>query len=89
MHPEIAVRKRRPRREIQQLVAEYANSGMDASEFCDYLRHSNLHVTNQYLQATSKSKRLAQDKLVDGSTPSCRVECCREENQLSSNNKSL
>ena len=31
----------------------------------DYLRHSNLHVTNKYLQATSRSKRLAQDKLVD------------------------
>ena len=31
----------------------------------DYLRHSNLHVTNKYLQATSKTKRLAHDKLVD------------------------
>jgi hypothetical protein len=31
----------------------------------DYLRHSNLHVTNKYLQATSKTKGLAQDKLVD------------------------
>jgi hypothetical protein len=29
------------------------------------LRHSNLHVTNKYLQATSQSKRLAQGKLVD------------------------
>jgi len=35
----------------------------------DYLRHSNLHVTNKYLQATSKTKRLAQDKLVDGILP--------------------
>ena len=26
--------KRRPRSEIRQLVAEFANSGMDASEFC-------------------------------------------------------
>jgi hypothetical protein len=25
----------------------------------DYLRHSNLHVTNKYLQATAESKRLA------------------------------
>jgi hypothetical protein len=33
----------------------------------DYLRHSNLHVTN--LQATSKTKRLAQDKLVDAILP--------------------
>jgi hypothetical protein len=31
----------------------------------DYLRHSNLHVTNKYLQATSKTKRLTHDKLVD------------------------
>ena len=35
----------------------------------DYLRHSNLNVTNQYLQATSKTKRLAQDKLVDAILP--------------------
>ncbi len=35
----------------------------------DYLRHSNLHVTNKYLQATSRSKRLAQDKLVDAILP--------------------
>ncbi len=34
----------------------------------DYLCHSNLNVTNQYLQATSK--RLAQDKLVDAILPS-------------------
>src|ERR1700732_3072652 len=34
-----------------------------------YLRHSNLHVTNKYLQATSKTKRLAQDKLVDAILP--------------------
>jgi hypothetical protein len=27
----------------------------------DYLRHRNLHVTNKYLQATSKTKRLAHD----------------------------
>jgi len=27
----------------------------------DYLRDSNLHVTNKYLQTTSKTKRLAQD----------------------------
>jgi integrase len=35
----------------------------------DYLRHSNLSVTNQYLQATSKTKRLAQGKLVDAILP--------------------
>ena len=35
----------------------------------DYLRHSNLNVTNQYLQATSNTKRLAQQKLVDAILP--------------------
>ena len=35
----------------------------------DYLRHSNLSVTNKYLQATSKTKRLAQEKLVDAILP--------------------
>jgi integrase len=35
----------------------------------DYLRHSNIHVTNKYLQATSKTKRLAHDKLVDAFLP--------------------
>jgi len=35
----------------------------------DYLRHSNLHVTNKYLEATPNSKRLAQDKLVDAILP--------------------
>jgi len=31
----------------------------------DYLRHANVHVMNNYLQATTTSKRLAQGKLVD------------------------
>ena len=35
----------------------------------DYLRDSNLNVTNQYLQATSNTKRLAQQKLVDAILP--------------------
>jgi integrase len=35
----------------------------------DYLRHSNLHVTNKYLQATAESKRQAQDKLVGAILP--------------------
>jgi len=36
MHPQqqIAVQQRRPRSEIRRLVAEFANSGMDMSEFC-------------------------------------------------------
>ena len=47
MHPEqqMAVRKRRPRSEIRQLVAEFANSGMDASEFC---RSRGLSRTSLY-----------------------------------------
>jgi integrase len=35
----------------------------------DYLGHTNLNVTNQYLQATSNTKRLAQPKLVDAILP--------------------
>jgi len=35
----------------------------------DYLRQSNLHVTNKYLLATSKTKGFAQDKLVDAILP--------------------
>ena len=35
----------------------------------DYLRHSNLSVTNKYLQATSETKRVAQDKLVASILP--------------------
>ena len=35
----------------------------------DYLRQSDLHVTSKHLQATSKTKRLAQDKLVDAILP--------------------
>jgi integrase len=35
----------------------------------DYLRHSNLHVTNKYLQATPKTKQSAQDKLVEAIMP--------------------
>ncbi len=35
----------------------------------DYLRHSNLPVTNKYLQATSKTQRSAQEKLVEAIMP--------------------
>ena len=41
-----------------------AEMGQHQLTIRDYLRHSNLHVTNKYLQATSKAKRLAQDKQV-------------------------
>jgi integrase len=35
----------------------------------DYLRHSNLSVTNKYSQATRRPKRLAQERLVDAILP--------------------
>ena len=35
----------------------------------DYLRRNNLYVTNKYLQATWKTKRHAQDRLVDAILP--------------------
>ena len=35
----------------------------------DYLRHSNLSVTNKYLQAASNTKRNAQEKLVAAILP--------------------
>jgi hypothetical protein len=35
----------------------------------DYLRHSNLSVTNKYLQAASKAKRNAQARLVEAILP--------------------
>lgn len=46
-----------------------ANMGEHQLTIRDYLRHSNLNVTNQYLQATSKTKRLAQGKLIDAILP--------------------
>jgi len=46
-----------------------AEMGQHQLTIRDYLRHSNLHVTNKYLQATSKAKRLAQAKLVDAILP--------------------
>jgi hypothetical protein len=39
----------------------------------DYLRRSDLHVTNKYLQATTRSKRLAQGKPGDAILPGGRV----------------
>ena len=35
----------------------------------DYQRHSNLHVTNKYMRATSKTKGSAQEKLVEAIMP--------------------
>jgi hypothetical protein len=35
----------------------------------DYLRHSNLSVTNKYLQAASNTKRKAQARLVEAILP--------------------
>jgi hypothetical protein len=46
-----------------------ASLGEHQLTICDYLRHSNLNVTSQYLQATSKTKRLARGRLVDPILP--------------------
>jgi integrase len=57
------------RRTVGTMLAEMGEHQLTIR---DYLRHSNLHVTNitnKYLQATSKTKRLAQDKLVDAILP--------------------
>jgi hypothetical protein len=35
----------------------------------DYLRHSNLSVTNKYLHAASGTRRRAQEKLVEAILP--------------------
>ena len=49
--------------------AMLADMGEHQLTIRDYLRHSHINVTNQYLQATSKNKRLAQEKLVDAILP--------------------
>lgn len=49
--------------------AMLADMGEHQLTIRDYLRHSHINVTNQYLQATSKSKRLAQDKLIGAILP--------------------
>jgi hypothetical protein len=49
----------------------------------DYLRHSNLHVTNKYLQATSKT---SDGHKRNWSRPSCRRRDS-DQNQLSSNDR--
>src|SRR5664279_263836 len=52
---------RHHRRRLAHLSAHGGNhAGRDGRTPIDYLRHSDLHVTNKYLQATTKSKRLAQ-----------------------------
>ncbi len=47
----------------------FAEMGEHQLMIRDYLRHANLHVTNKYLQATTTSKRLVQEKLVDAILP--------------------
>ena len=58
MNPEqqIAIQKRRTRREIWQLITEVANSGMDASEFC---RSRGLSRSTLYRHL---KKRRSEDK---------------------------
>jgi hypothetical protein len=46
-----------------------ADMGEHQLTICDYLRHGNLNVTNQYLQATAKTKRLAQKNFVAAILP--------------------
>jgi len=46
-----------------------AEMGQHQLTIRDYLRHSNLHVTNKYLQSTTRAKRLAQDRLIDAILP--------------------
>jgi hypothetical protein len=48
---------------------QLADMGEHQLTIRDYLRHSNLNVTNKYLQATCKNKRTAQGKLVDAILP--------------------
>ena len=54
------------RHSVGTMLAEMGDYQLTIRE---YLRHSNLQVTNKYLQATAKTKRLAQDKLVDAILP--------------------
>src|SRR5271169_6350806 len=59
----------RPRNSRHTVGTMLADMGEHQLTIRDYLRHSNLHVTNKYLQATPESKRLAQGKLVDAILP--------------------
>jgi len=47
----------------------FAELGEHQLTIRDYLRHSNLSVTNKYLQAASKTKRNAQARLVEAILP--------------------
>jgi hypothetical protein len=57
----VTVEKRRPRSEIRQLVAEFATSGLDASEFCRVrgLSRTTLHrhLRKQRIQAQAISAK--------------------------------
>ena len=57
------------KKKIQPAFKRIGITGVGWHTIRDYLRHNNLHVTNKYLQATSKTKRLAHDKLVDAFLP--------------------
>ena len=49
------------RHTVESMLAEMGEHQLTIR---DYLRHSNLTVTNKYLRATSETTRLAQNKLV-------------------------
>jgi len=59
----------RPRNSRHTVGTLLAEMGEHQLTIRDYLRHSNLSVTNKYLQAASNTKRKAQDKLVEAILP--------------------
>jgi hypothetical protein len=58
--------QRRMRHTVGTMLAEMGEHQLTIR---DYLQRSNLHVTNKYLQATSKTKRSVQEKLVEAFVP--------------------
>jgi len=71
---EIAIKGQNTKGETRKrCLANWSLSGAELGEhqltIRDYLRHSNLSVTNKYLQAVSTSKRNAQAKLIEAILP--------------------
>ena len=62
-------RRQVPREQRVRMVMEQRTRTAFTDRNRTYSPHSNLHVTNKYLQATPESKRLAQGKLVDAIIP--------------------
>jgi hypothetical protein len=54
----------------EPLTAARARGRIDlVHDYALPIRHSDLNVTNKYLQATSETKRIVQDKLVGAILP--------------------